>query len=232
VARVAKAPLLFAPGSAWRYSIASDVLGAVLAAASGADLPDLVRTLVTDPLGMAATGFHVDPDIVVATPYVAIGGSTRRMQDPESLPFFESPIVYSPSRCFDAGAWPSGGTGMVSTAPDFLSLIDALCAGGAPLLPPATVAQLGRNAIGALDSGAGPGRGWGLAGAVVTDPAAAGLPGHAGSWGWGGVYGTHFFVDPAAALSVVCMTNTALTGMIGAFPDALRVAVYQDLADG
>jgi len=65
----------------------------------------------------------------------------------------------------------------------------------------------------------------------VTDAVRAGLPGNPGSWGWGGVYGTHFFVDPLAALSVVCMTNTATTGMAGRFPNALRQAVYRDICD-
>jgi len=41
-------------------------------------------------------------------------------------------------------------------------------------------------------------------------------------------YGSHFFVDTAAGLSVVCMTNTAVTGMAGAFPAALRDAVYRE----
>jgi CubicO group peptidase (beta-lactamase class C family) len=74
-----------------------------------------------------------------------------------------------------------------------------------------------------------PGHGFGLGVSILLDPAVAGLAGNPGSWGWGGVYGSHFFVDPAAGLSVVCMTNTAVTGMAGAFPAALREAVYRDM---
>jgi CubicO group peptidase (beta-lactamase class C family) len=43
---------------------------------------------------------------------------------------------------------------------------------------------------------------------------------------WGGVYGTHFWVDPKEGLSVVVLTNTAVAGMIGAFPSALQRAAY------
>jgi len=49
-----------------------------------------------------------------------------------------------------------------------------------------------------------------------------------GKLGLGRVYGSHFFVDPATELSLVCMTSTAVTGMAGAFPAALREAVYRD----
>ena len=57
--RLAAAPLNFAPGAAWRYSLAMDVLGAVLAKASGQTLPDLLRKPALDPLGIADSGFAV-----------------------------------------------------------------------------------------------------------------------------------------------------------------------------
>jgi CubicO group peptidase (beta-lactamase class C family) len=47
-----------------------------------------------------------------------------------------------------------------------------------------------------------------------------------GTWLWGGVYGCSWFVDPASELSVVVLTNTAVTGMLGPFPDAVRDAAY------
>jgi CubicO group peptidase (beta-lactamase class C family) len=47
-----------------------------------------------------------------------------------------------------------------------------------------------------------------------------------GAFGWGGVYGNKFWVDPAARLSVVALTNTAVAGMTGDFPDSVTPAVY------
>ena len=83
------------------------------------------------------------------------------------------------------------------------------------------------NAIGELPVGAaGPGFGWGLGVAVLKDPLAAKSPVSAGAWNWSGVYGTNFWVDPAAGISVVALTNTAVAGMTGDFPMALRRAVY------
>lgn len=60
----------------------------------------------------------------------------------------------------------------------------------------------------------------------LLDPEAAGSPQSAGTWQWGGVYGGHWFVDPAQGLSVVVLTNTSLAGVIGAFPNEVRDAVY------
>jgi CubicO group peptidase (beta-lactamase class C family) len=143
------------------------------------------------------------------------------------LPFFGGAIRYAPGRIFDTRAFPSGGTGMVGTAKDYLRFLEAIRTGGAGVLRPQTAAAMTRNAIGDLSSA--PGFGWGLGVQVLKDPAAAQSPLHAGAWNWGGVYGTHFWVDPVDGLSVVVLTNTAVAGMIGAFPSALQRAAYSTL---
>jgi CubicO group peptidase (beta-lactamase class C family) len=61
---------------------------------------------------------------------------------------------------------------------------------------------------------------------VVTAPELSGSPQTKGTWNWGGVYGNSWFVDPAKALSVVITTNTAIAGMTGPFPNAVRDAIY------
>lgn len=55
--RLARLRLDFAPGEAWQYSLATDVLGAVLAEATGQPLPQVVAERITGPLGMADSGF-------------------------------------------------------------------------------------------------------------------------------------------------------------------------------
>jgi CubicO group peptidase (beta-lactamase class C family) len=232
VALVGRAPLAYAPGSAWAYSIATDVLGAVVEAATGDSLPHIVRTRVSEPIGMISSSFCAAQGAPLAAPYAATESGVVRMGEPHVIPFLGSEIRYSPSRAWDSTAWPSAGTGMVSTASDYLRFAEAMRRGGAPVLRPTTTQLMTANALGnmATDAGLGlgPGLGFGLGVSVVLNPAAAGLPGNPGSWGWGGVYGTHFFVDPLAAISVVCLTNTALTGMAGPFPLAVRDAVYRD----
>jgi CubicO group peptidase (beta-lactamase class C family) len=116
---------------------------------------------------------------------------------------------------------------MVGTASDYLRFAEAMRTGGAGIVRPETAALMTTNAVGDLQVGAaGPGFGWGLGVAVLIDPAAAKSPASAGTWNWSGVYGTNFWVDPAEKLSVVALTNTAVAGMTGNFPAALRRAVY------
>lgn len=227
--RIASAPLLFEPGTGWHYSLAIDVLGAVIEQVTGLPLAEAVRQIVTDPLGASSLRFVAEPGTVLATPYGDAAPHPARMTERFSLPFGPSAIVYSPARAFDSSAYPSGGVGMVGRAGDYLRFVEAMRTGGAGIIRPDTVAAMTRNAIGDLPVPAGgPGFGWGLGVAVLKDPVAAKLPLHAGSWNWSGVYGTHFWVDPAEGLSVVTLTNTAVAGMNGDFPNALRQAAYAD----
>ena len=75
----------------------------------------------------------------------------------------------------------------------------------------------------------GPGWAFGFGGALVVDPAAAQTPQSRGSFGWGGVWGHTWFIDPARRLSVVSLGNTALEGMMGRYIRDLRDAIYADL---
>jgi CubicO group peptidase (beta-lactamase class C family) len=220
--RLSAAPLLFEPGTQWHYSIAVDVLGAVLERVTGSSLPELVRGLVTAPLGMESVRFSVPAHTVLATPYGDGSPQPLAMTASFELPFFGGAIRYSPDRAFDAKAFASGGTGMVGNARDYLRFLEAIRTGGAGVLRPQTAAAMTRNAIG--DVASAPGFGWGLGVQVLTDPAAAQSPLQAGAWNWGGVYGTHYWVDPTEALAVVVLTNTAVAGLIGAFPSALQRA--------
>jgi CubicO group peptidase (beta-lactamase class C family) len=222
--RIAAAPLLFEPGTAWHYSIAVDVLGAILERVTSARLPQLVRDIVTAPLGMSSVKFTVAETTTLATPYGDATPEPVAMTDSFQLPFFGNAIHYSPARAYDASAFASGGTGLVGTAKDYLRFIEAIRTGGAGILRPQTAAGMTRNVIGDLSSA--PGFGWGLGVQVLKDPVAAQSSLHAGAWNWGGVYGTHFWVDPEEGLSVVVLTNTAVAGMVGAFPSALQRAAY------
>jgi len=220
--RIASAPLLFEPGTNWHYSVAVDVLGAVLERVTGATLPELVRSIVTAPLGLSSIEFTLPVNAPVATPYADATPEPLAMTSSFELPFMGSAIRYSPGRAFDAKAFPSGGTGMVGTAGDYLRFVEAIRTGGAGVLRPQTAAAMTRNATG--DIAPSPGFGFGLGVQVLRDPVAAQSPLNAGAWNWGGVYGSHFWVDPKETLSLVALTNTAVAGMVGEFPSALQRA--------
>jgi len=229
VRRLASVPLFERPGEGWRYSLSIDVLGAVIEKASGKALPRAIAELVTQPLGMHDTAFWADTPARLAVPYRNAKPEPAPMEDPYTTPFGEGgQMTYSPSRALDPKAYPSGGAGMVGSAPDVMRLLEAIRTGGKPILKADTAASMMRNQIGSL-IGPGPGTGFGFGGAVVTDPAIAHTPQSPGTWQWGGVYGHTWFVDPVHKLTVVAFTNTAPEGLFGKFTTDVRDAVYEGL---
>ncbi|HIE4799661.1 TPA: serine hydrolase domain-containing protein [Serratia marcescens] len=228
VRRIACAPLLAPPGAAWRYSIATDVLGAAIEQASGLPLAQAVKKWVTGPLAMTDTDFlAVDPARLAAA-YADHPGEPRRLRQPDRLPFIDGSAGFhlSPARALDPQAYASGGAGMVGSAEDFLRLLEALRQGGGQVLPAEWVTALTTNQIGDLPMPFWPGRGFGLGITVLKDPIAAQTPESVGTWRMGGTYGHSWFVDPVRQLSVVAFTNTALEGMSGAFVGEICQAVY------
>lgn len=226
--RISRAPLLYTPGSAWGYSLATDVLGAVIASALGTSLNVAVQELVSGPLAMNDTGFFVRDAARVATPYVSDAPSPHRLQEGEVVRVLPdtSGIVFSPQRIFNPDAFPSAGAGMAGTAGDFMRLLEALRDGKETLLPREIVTEMTRDHTRGMALPDAPGVGFGLGFSLLHDPQLAGSPESAGTWRWGGAYGHSWFVDPLCGLSVVAMTNTLYEGMSGQFVNDLRDAVY------
>jgi CubicO group peptidase (beta-lactamase class C family) len=224
--RIASAPLYFWPGSAWRYSMAIDVLGAIIAVVRGTSLADAVASYVTDPLRMLGSGFVVREPERLAVPYADGNPRAVRMGEPHRV----EDIVFSPARAFDPRSFQSGGGGMVGTAGDFMTFLETLRTGGAPILTRETVQLASRNQVDSLREQEEPGWGFGFLSGVIIDAERAGSPAHVGTLSWGGVYGHSWFYDPAAELSVVGLTNTALEGCKGSFPADVQAAIYASLA--
>src|SRR5208282_807917 len=121
VAQLAGVPLEFSPGTAWNYSVSTDVLGYLVSKISGEPFDQFLRTHIFAPLGMSDTGFHVEPrrEARFAACYAATPrGGMVLFDDPEKS------IYRNPPRLF------SGGGGMVSTAGDYLRFTRMLLAGG------------------------------------------------------------------------------------------------------
>lgn len=229
--RIASVPLLYSPSTEWRYSIATDVLGAVIEAVTQMPLDKAVEALVTAPLGMCDTAFAAVDAGRLAIAYADGTPLPRPLEEPDVVPFVEGAAGFrlSPGRALNVDAHPSGGAGMVGSASDFLRLLETLRNGGAPLLPESLVRAFTTDQIGGLPMAFWPGRGFGLGVTVLKDPDEAQSPESVGSWRMGGTYGHSWFVDPARELSVVAFTNTALEGMSGRFVTDLRDAVYASL---
>lgn len=229
--RIASVPLLYEPGTAWAYSLATDVLGALVERVHGEPLPAAVQQLVTGPLGMADTGFVTHDVRRVATAYVNGLPQPHPLAEGETASPFEGVvgIPYSPARIFDPQAFPSGGAGMAGTAEDLLRLLEALRQGGGTLLPDDLIAEMTRDQTVGHELPSAPGFGFGLGFSVLRDRALAASPESEGTWRWGGAYGHSWFVDRARGLSVVAFTNTLYEGMSGGFVNDLRDAAYEAL---
>ena len=96
---------------------------------------------------------------------------------------------------------------------------------GVRVLRAETVRQMTQNAVGNMPTIRGPGWGFTLGFGIVTDPAAAKSRLPAGSYGWGGIYGTQFWIDPANRVVGLVMTQTAIIGS-GAISNPVREAFY------
>jgi CubicO group peptidase (beta-lactamase class C family) len=223
--RIASVHLAFEPGSAWAYSVATDVLGEVIARAAGTPLPMLVDRLVVQPLGLKSPGFNVAQRDRLAAAYADGKPAPTHMTAHHLVPFWNGAISFAPDRMFDPESFPSGGAGMSGTATDFLRFLEVVRTGGEPILSKPSTDLLTSTATGDLQSFA-PGWGWSMGWAILRDPTLTGTPQSPGTWLWGGVCGSSWFVDPIRELSVVIMTNTATAGMLGKFPDAIRDAIY------
>lgn len=227
LSRLAATRLKFRPGEAWRYSLALDVLGGVLERATGQTLPEVVREKVTAPLGVTDTDFQVRDLSRLVVPYAGREtGEPERMTDGTTATLPGISIRFVPSWILDPRSYPSGGGGMAGTAGDILRILDAIRAGGAPILSPATVEAMATAHVGPAAQTQGPGWGFAYGGAVLVDPAPTGTPQAPGTLQWGGVYGHRWFIDRANGLTVVVLTNTAFEGMAGTFPIDIRNAVY------
>jgi CubicO group peptidase (beta-lactamase class C family) len=214
--RLAGVELYAVPGREWRYSLAADVLGAVLEAVCATPLREAIAQTVTGPLGMNRTAFNPVEPAELVTAYADAGTPGDRAKRMPELCLYDredgSRISYAPSRAFDTAAYQSGGVGLTGDASDYLRFLEAVRSGR---FPSGQAGEMTRDQIQDLPINR-PDTGFGLGFSVLRKDAPDGRS--AGTWGWGGVYGTNFWVDPKRNVAAIVLTNTALEGMSGRFP--------------
>lgn len=229
LARMVQAGLTFPPGAAWLYSVAIDVLGAVMMKVEGTDLEGVTQKYVTGPLKMSDTSFHVTDASRLVQPYSNAAPQPIPIGDNFKQPFVPgmAPINLGTSRAFNRTAFQGGGGCMNGKALDIVRFLDAIRAGGGPILSKETTQQMMSNQIGDLRVIFDPtgSTAFGFGGSILLDPAAAGSLLSPGSWSWGGVWGHAWNVDPVRKLTIVNLTNTTLEGMIGQMVRDVQAAV-------
>ncbi|WFU19540.1 serine hydrolase domain-containing protein [Bradyrhizobium sp. CB3481] len=237
--RLASVPLGYQPGTGWEYSLATDVLGAIIEKVTGASLEAFVTERIATPLRIQSFVFNVPETIrssfVQVTRPAQVTGALGTGYVPvvglEAVPFppTKGTAKFDPNRAFAPTAYNSGGAGMSGTIGDYARFLQMLLnegeLDGGRVLRAETVRQMTQNATGNMRTLRGPGWGFTLGFGIVTDPAAAKSRLPAGSYGWGGIYGTQFWVDPANRVVGVVMTQTAIIGS-GPIANLVREAFY------
>ncbi|MET0274361.1 MAG: serine hydrolase domain-containing protein [Phenylobacterium sp.] len=199
-------PLMAQPGERWMYNTGSDVLGVLVARASGQALEAFFRERIFAPLGMKDTGFSVAPAEIERLASAYRGGA-------DGLVAYDTPAA---SKWARPPPFPAGGSGLVSTADDYLAFARMLLAGGQAggkrLLSADSVRAMTMNHLTPAQRAGGrivldEGRGWGYGMAVTVEPNADLVA--PGAYGWTGGLGTSWMSDPSKDLVAVLLTQRA-----------------------
>lgn len=234
VKRIAKLPLLHQPGTAWEYGLNTDVLGRVVEVASGKSLAAFFRERIFTPLQMNDTGFVVPREKRSRLAALYTPDDRQAIRRAASGRIEVGSLVYSASYpTADNSRYYSGGGGLVSTARDYGRFLQMLLnrgeLDGKRLLKPETVDQMTRNQIGDKQIGFtvhGDGFGYGFG--VVKGREKPPSPASVGSYSWGGIFNTFFWVDPRRQLIGILMTQLYPFNHLTLWKD-FQSRVYEDL---
>jgi CubicO group peptidase (beta-lactamase class C family) len=229
--KLAKVPLAYQPGSTWQYGVSTDMLGRVVEVASGMSLDRFIGERICKPLGLVDTSFGPIEGSRAAQPRIdSVSGKRPPMRDTSVRP-----------------NWISGGSGLLSTAGDYVHFCQMLLnggeLGGTRLLAPATIALMTSDHLtpetrrspstpvlfGALAPTPELGLGFGLGFAVRTHSGRNPLPGSVGDFSWSGVTGTYFWIDPQQELVAILMMQAPLQRLHYRY--LMRTMVYQAITD-
>jgi CubicO group peptidase (beta-lactamase class C family) len=222
IERLGTLPFKTQPGDAYVYGYNTDILGCIVEKASGVTLDEFIATHITGPLGMKDTHFYLPPDKRdrLAVVYGS-GPDGKTVRAPDGARG-QGHYVDGPRRSF------SGGAGLVSTARDYATFLEALRKGGAlgkvRILSPHAVQLMTTNLVGDLKNPKGLGFGFGF---ESTDKYGVSGMESVGSFGWGGAYGTYYRVDPAERLVTVMMIQMIPNNTD--FAEKFRASIYQAL---
>jgi CubicO group peptidase (beta-lactamase class C family) len=210
---LATLPLEFSPGSAWNYSVSTDVLGYLVGKISGQSFESFLKERLLDPLLMHDTHFQLPKSKIArfANSYVATPERGMKLVEAAASSAYLAPAEMI-----------SGGGGLVSTTADYFRFCKMMNQGGHL----DGKRYLGRKTIELMQSNHLPegkdipqlsvsmfseaifnGIGFGLGFSVVTDPAKTMIPGSVGESAWGGLASTAFWLDPKEDLFVIFMTQ-------------------------
>lgn len=206
VKNIAKAPLLFEPGSSWAYGYGHDILARLIEVVSGMSIEQFLQKELFEPLGMNDTGytFTGDQEQRMATLYT----------DDEQGGIKPS-IPAIGDETFQPGvAYRGGGLGLFSTPRDYTAFAQMLANGGIydgkRIMGRKTIDlmranQLNEQQLAQFTSPYTEGYGYGLGVRTLLNLGASNGNSSIGEFGWTGMTGTYVLIDPEEQLSIVYM---------------------------
>jgi CubicO group peptidase (beta-lactamase class C family) len=203
--RLGSLPLLYQPGEKWMYGLSTDVLGYLVEIWSGMTLEEFFAKRIFQPLGMHDTYFNVPAAKGARLVNFFIEDSTGINR--QTSTFGGALDMNYP---LNKNTYFSGGGGLSSTVYDYAVFLQMLLNGGeyngVRLLSRNTIRMMTMNQIGDLTVNIGEGTGmnkWGLTFSIETEQGSKYTPSQAGSYGWGGVFSTAYWVDPKEDMLVL-----------------------------
>jgi len=222
IEKVSKLPLAFQPGTMFRYSFATDVLGYLVQVVSGMPFDEFLRSRIFEPLHMEDTDFYVPPEKVLR--FTSVYGPDEKAGLKVSDPF-------DTSRYLRPTHNPSGGGGLLSTTSDYFQFSQMLLnkgeLNGTRLLGRKTVEWMTSNHLPDgvnLDTSSG----FGLGFSVLLDLGKSPMLGSVGNYGWSGAANTNFWIDPQEELIGILMLQFMPSDTYPIVPD-FRNLTYQAL---
>ncbi len=197
-----KLPLAFQPGKQWRYGLSIDVLGAIIETITGKTLEDFLRQNIFEPLGMNDTWFNLPSDKASRLTTVYTEDSLGHVIPWQNKMDINADYPEMNKHYF------SGGAGLSSTAWDYAVFLQMIMNGGSyngkRILSKRTVEMMLHPQLDFTFNGT---NNFGLGFEIVTDKGSADAPRNAGTFDWGGFFGTTYFADPKEHLIVLFMTQ-------------------------
>ena len=227
-----KQPLFHQPGEKWTYGLNTDVLGYLVEVISGMSLDKFFRTRIFEPLGMKDTYFFLPKEKQNRLVTLYAEDSTGKAVKMASKIWLNGDL-YRDYPNFN-GTYYSGGGGLSSTIYDYAVFLQMLLNGGTyngkRILSRNSVRMMTMNQIGDIGRGGANPNKFGLGFGVATEKGSSLIPWNIGSFEWGGMFATSYWVDPKEKLVALIYRNIFPTRVPG-FTDKFKVLVYQSLND-
>jgi CubicO group peptidase (beta-lactamase class C family) len=222
--RLGPLPIFHNPGEKFTYGLNTDVLGYLVEVVSGMTLDEFFRKKIFQPLGMKDTYFylpkekhnrlvglytHVKGVLAESEPVVQINGTFYRDFPLMNLQMF------------------SGGGGLSSTIMDYAIFLQMILNGGeyngTRILSRSAVRLMTQNQIGDINNGSNK---FGLGFGITTERGSARSPANEGTFDWGGMFATTYWVDPKEKVVGLFFQNAYPTEH-GDVAERFKVLSYQ-----